>query len=66
MIPNFPNFKHVEIKDKPDVEKFTHSFKPYSDFNFISLFAWDTNNQRKIAIPNLPAYHFLFCQIIED
>ena len=52
MIPNFPNFKHVEIIDKSDVEKFTHSFKPYSDFNFISLFAWDTSNQRKISILN--------------
>lgn len=52
MIPIFPNFKSVDFSDKSDVESYTHKFKPYSDFNFISLWAWDTNDERKISLLN--------------
>src|SRR3989344_7269778 len=49
MIPQFPNFKHVEIADREAVEAHTHRFDPYSDFNFTSLWAWDTSNERMIS-----------------
>jgi hypothetical protein len=49
MIPQFPNFKIVDVTDREAVESHTHSYEPYSDFNFTSLWAWDTNNQRMIS-----------------
>ena len=49
MIPQFPNFKHVELTDREAVEAHTHRFDPYSDFNFTSLWAWDTSNERMIS-----------------
>lgn len=52
MIPVFPNFKKVEFSDREEVESFTHNIQPYSDFNFISLWAWDVDNQRMISSLN--------------
>ena len=49
MIPIFPNFKKLELTDKEEVEKFTSKFPPYSDFNFTSLWAWDTDGERMIS-----------------
>jgi len=49
MIPIFPNFKKLELTDKEEVEKFTSKFSPYSDFNFTSLWAWDTDGERMIS-----------------
>lgn len=49
MIPIFPEFKHIEWSDKEDVEQFTNKFPPYSDFNFTSLYCWDTENKMLIA-----------------
>ena len=49
MIPQFPKFKHVEVTDREAVETHTHRFDPYSDFNFTSLWAWDTSNERMIS-----------------
>jgi hypothetical protein len=52
MIPIFPNFKKVSIEDKKDIEFYTHQYKPYSDFNFTSLWVWDTDDKRMISILN--------------
>lgn len=49
MIPDFPNFTHLEIADKFDIEKFTNEYPPYSDFNFMSLWSWDTQNNIQIS-----------------
>lgn len=49
MLPQFPNFKKVEASDRRAVEAFTHRYPPYSDFNFTSLFAWDTSGKRMIS-----------------
>lgn len=49
MIPEFPNFKKLELADKEEVEKFTSKFPPYSDFNFTSLWAWDTDSERMVS-----------------
>lgn len=49
MIPQFPEFKIVEVGDREAVESHTHRYPPYSDFNFTSLWAWDTSNERMIS-----------------
>lgn len=50
MIPQFPNFKKLELTDKEDVESFTKDYLPYSDFNFTSLWSWDTKEEKKISL----------------
>jgi len=49
MIPLFPNFKKIEYSDRNDIEKFTFQFLPYSDFNFTSMWTWDTSEERMIS-----------------
>jgi hypothetical protein len=49
MIPQFPEFKKVELNDREAVEAHTSKYPPYSDFNFTSLWAWDTSGQRMIS-----------------
>lgn len=49
MIPEFPNFKKLELSDKNEIEKFVSKFPPYSAFNFTNLFAWDIRDDRKIS-----------------
>lgn len=49
MIPLFPSFKKINIEDKEAVESHTHKYVPYSDYNFTSLWAWDTNGERMIS-----------------
>ncbi|MFA6253723.1 MAG: phosphatidylglycerol lysyltransferase domain-containing protein [Candidatus Paceibacterota bacterium] len=48
-IPEFPQFKELELTDKMSVEKLTRKFKPYSDFNFSSLWAWNIKTKTKIS-----------------
>lgn len=45
MIPNFPSFKPLEWSDKNYIESFTEQFPPYSDFNFTSMWAWNTSDE---------------------
>ncbi len=49
MIPEFPKFKKIELSDKEDVEKFTSKYPPYSDFNFVSMWSWDTHKKMRIS-----------------
>jgi len=37
-LPLFPEFKKLELSDKEAVEKITHKFPSYSDFNFTKIF----------------------------
>jgi len=43
MYPTFPEFKKISLADKIIIESFTEKFAPYSDFNFISLYCWNTD-----------------------
>jgi hypothetical protein len=52
MIPDFPQFKNIELLDKNEVEKFTSKFPHYSDFNFLSMWCWDIHNKVKISLLN--------------
>ncbi len=49
MIPEFPEFKQLELSDKAAVEALTHNYPPYSDFEFASLYAWDVQEQTKLS-----------------
>jgi hypothetical protein len=49
MLPEFPQFKKLELTDKKDVETITSLFPPYSDFNFISLWSWDLKNEMMLS-----------------
>jgi len=52
MIPKFPQFKKLELKDEKDVEKFNSQYQPYSDFNFISMWSWNIEDKIYISILN--------------
>lgn len=52
MLPEFPNFKKIELSDRADVEKITSQFPPYSDFNFVSMYSWNTKEDMEISEHN--------------
>ena len=49
MIPVFPTFKILTLRDKKAVTAITEKFPPYSDFNFTSLWSWNTDRTIKIS-----------------
>ncbi len=49
MIPTFPNFRHLSADDKPHIDSFTKSYKPYSDFVFSNLWIWDIEDRCQIS-----------------
>ncbi len=49
MIPEFPNFKKLELSDREEVESVTNKFPPYSDFNFTSMWCWDINEDMRLS-----------------
>ena len=49
MIPQFPEFKRIELSHKEEVEAFTKNFPLYSDFNFISMWSWDVKGDVRIS-----------------
>jgi hypothetical protein len=49
VIPQFPDLKKLEASDKQEVETFTATFPPYSDFNFISMWSWDTSGEMALS-----------------
>ena len=51
MIPTFPDFKSLELADFKEVSEKTKKYPPYSDFNFVSLWSWNTHN--KISLSSL-------------
>ncbi len=49
MLPSFPDFKKLEIADKTAIEVLTSRFPAYSDFNFVSLWSYNTENDLEIS-----------------
>lgn len=49
MLPQFPQFKKLELSDKNDIEKITSQYPPYSDFNFTSMWSWDIKEEMRIS-----------------
>lgn len=52
MIPAFPTFKYITADDREEVEKYTGECAKYSDYNFVSLFGWDTGGERMLSLLN--------------
>src|SRR3989344_4278099 len=48
-LPEFPKFKNLELSDKEAIEKITHKFPPYSDFNFVSMWSWDVKGEMRVS-----------------
>lgn len=49
MIPEFPSFKKIELTDRTAIEAHTRKYPPYSDFNFTSLWSWDSGGKRGVS-----------------
>ena len=52
MIPSYPDFAGIELRHEQPIEMFIRRFEPYSDFNFMSLYSWNTNNTTGISFLN--------------
>ncbi len=52
MIPEFPQFKPLELSDRDEVERHTSKYPPYSDFNFVSMWSWDVKGEMALSILN--------------
>lgn len=51
-LPLFPTFKKIELHDKDIIERHTEKYKPYSDFNFVSLWSWNLEDQIEFCFLN--------------
>lgn len=51
-IPIFPKFKKIELDDKKEVDDIIAQYPSYSDFNFLSLWSWNTMGQTFISKMN--------------
>lgn len=49
MLPEFPNGKRLELSDKQEIEEITSCYPPYSDFNFVSLWSYNIDDQCQIS-----------------
>ena len=52
MLPNFPEFKKLELSDRTDVERTTSKYPPYADFNFEIMWSWDINGTVELSLLN--------------
>ena len=79
MIPEFPRFKSIELTDRSEVDAFLRLHPPYSDFNFASLWCYDTRGLSRLSmlhgnlvvqisdyITGEPALSFLGVQRVAD
>lgn len=78
-IPEFPHFKHLDLGDQNEIERFARHFPPYSDFNFVSLYVHDIADDCHVSrlndnlivrfrddITQEPFYSFLGCTQVTD
>lgn len=52
MIPQFPRFSKLSLDQKEMIQSFSKSFSPYSDYNFISLWSYNTNDDIELSLLN--------------
>ena len=48
-LPEFPQFKPVELSDRAAIEAITNKYPPYSDFNFTSMWSWDVKGEMRVS-----------------
>ena len=51
-LTRFPEFQPITTNIKNAVEAITCQFPPYSDFNFASMFSWDTQETMAVSVLN--------------
>jgi len=51
-IATYPRFTKLELQHRPLVNKFGATYDRYSEFNFTSLFSWDTDGSAAISVLN--------------
>lgn len=51
-LPVFPRFKRLTLKERGQIEKFNRRYLPYSDFNFVSLWSYNINNDHVFSYLN--------------
>lgn len=49
MLPKYPIFKTLEIKDQEEIESYTRPYFPYSDYNFVSMVSWNIHGRVKVS-----------------
>lgn len=49
MLPQFPQFKRLQLSDQKDIEKISSEYEPYSDFDFSSIWSWNVNDNYLIS-----------------
>lgn len=72
MIPRYPTFRPLSLSDATEVNAIAFRFPPYSDFNFVSLWSWNTTDTCSLStlhgnlvvrmadyVTNAPFYSFL-------
>jgi len=52
MIPNFPLFTNINTKLAEQIISVTAKYPCYSDFNFTSLFCWNTDDTSQVSLLN--------------
>lgn len=52
MLTTYPEFSRLELSHYEVISKLTSKYPPYSDFNFISLYSWDTDRSTSVSIMN--------------
>lgn len=52
MIKNFPHFSKLKLEDKRQIESFIKLFPPYSDYNFTSLWTYNTDESLETTFLN--------------
>jgi len=52
MIPSWPYFKKLTLDDRATIKSLTASFPPYSDFNFVSLWTYNVQDEVEWSILN--------------
>ncbi len=50
MIPTFPKFRPLKQSDSKEVEYKIKVYPPYSDFNFVSMWSWNTKEEMQISL----------------
>ncbi len=49
VIAHYPEFTKVDLAIKDNYEKIIRKFPSYSDFNFVSLFCWNTDGSAEVS-----------------
>lgn len=52
MIPVFPHFKNLELKDWEFIKNYTKQFPPFNDFEFVSLWTYNMGGENSFSLLN--------------